>query len=192
MIPVGDHLAIINAALSADGIPQDQWPMWQAGMNTLIQRESGWNAGAVNNWDSNAKAGTPSGGLAQVIGPTFAAYRNRSLVDNLLDPVANVAASINYILGRYGSISKVAQANPNLPPQGYDEGGYLQPGMSRVLNATGRPEPVFSSRQWDVLKGHLKSGKGGDTNHYHITTTDPIAVATEIERRNSLNLTSKL
>lgn len=191
-IPVGDHLAVINAALAADGIPAGQWAAWQSGMNTLIQRESGWNAGAVNNSDSNAKAGTPSMGLAQVIAPTFAAYRNRSLVDSLLDPVANVAASINYILARYGGIGAVQQANPNLPPQGYDEGGYLQPGMSRVLNATGRPEPVFTSRQWDVLKARLKTDRGGDTNHYHITTTDPIAVATEIERRTSLNLTAKL
>jgi hypothetical protein len=33
----------------------------------------------------------------------------------------------------------------------YDNGGYLQPGITTVLNATGRPEPVFTGQQWDRL-----------------------------------------
>ena len=119
VIPTAEHQAIIDAALAADGIPQSDWPEWEVGLNTLITRESAWNASAVNNYDSNAAAGTPSEGLAQVIAPTFAAYRNPSLSDNLLDPVANVAAAINYINAVYGGIGNVQQANANLPPKGY-------------------------------------------------------------------------
>ena len=33
----------------------------------------------------------------------------------------------------------------------YDEGGWLQPGLTTVLNASRTPEPVFSSGQWDRL-----------------------------------------
>lgn len=39
-----------------------------------MQTESGGNPRAINNWDSNAKKGTPSKGLMQVIDPTFRAY----------------------------------------------------------------------------------------------------------------------
>ncbi|MGW3992350.1 transglycosylase SLT domain-containing protein [Amycolatopsis sp. NPDC004772] len=165
IIPTGQHLALIDAALAADGIPRSDWARWEAGMNVLIQRESGWNANSVNLWDSNAKRGTPSGGLTQTIGPTFAANRNPSLPNNMFDPVANIAASINYIRRRYGDISNVQQANPNLPPRGYaaggpvriprprayDNGGALPPGMSTVWNGTGRPENVRTANAEDKL-----------------------------------------
>lgn len=42
---------------------------------TVAQYESGFNPTVVNNWDSNAAAGTPSAGLMQFIQPTFAAYQ---------------------------------------------------------------------------------------------------------------------
>ena len=36
----------------------------------------------------------------------------------------------------------------------FDNGGFLQPGVTTVLNATGKPEPVFTSAQWDALRAH--------------------------------------
>lgn len=33
----------------------------------------------------------------------------------------------------------------------YDEGGYLRPGLNTVLNATGKPEPVLTTKQLDLL-----------------------------------------
>ena len=104
VIPSGSQKGIIDAALQAAGVPTSSWGVWEAGLNTLIQRESGWNASAVNNSDSNAAAGTPSEGLAQVIKPTFEAYRVSSLPDDLLNPIANVAAAIRYIEATYGCV----------------------------------------------------------------------------------------
>lgn len=122
-IPTGERLAIINAALDATRTPPpNSKESWQAGMNTLITRESNWNPNAVNNSDSNAAAGTPSKGLAQVIDPTFRAHHQAGTSDNIFDPIANVAASINYIRSRYGDISNVQQANANMPPKGYAAG----------------------------------------------------------------------
>jgi hypothetical protein len=120
VIPSGQHLAIINAAMKAAGVPPPGTKeAWQSGMNTLITRESGWNASAINNWDSNAKAGHPSQGLTQTIPGTFNAYVPASLRDRgILDPVANVAASIRYIVSTYGNISNVQQANANKAPRG--------------------------------------------------------------------------
>lgn len=175
VIPTGQHLSLINAALSADGIPQPMWGLWERGLNTLIGRESGWNASAINRTDSNARAGHPSQGLAQTIPSTFAAFRNSSLPNNILNPVANIAASINYILSRYGSISNVQQANPNLPPKGYsgggllggmpiqtglfDTGGLLMPGITMAVNGTGSPEAIMNRSQWSAITSdHDSSG----------------------------------
>ncbi|MFJ4322258.1 phage tail tape measure protein [Streptomyces tricolor] len=129
-IPTGQHAAIIKAALSAAGVPPPgTLGQWLSGLNTLITRESGWNASAINRTDSNAKAGHPSQGLAQTIPSTFAAYVPASLRSRgILDPVANVAAAIRYIVARYGNITRVQQADASKAPKGYAGGGRPRPG----------------------------------------------------------------
>lgn len=77
------------------------------GIHRNIMRESSGNPQAINNWDSNAAAGTPSKGLLQVIDPTFAAYHVPGTVYDPFDPVANIAAACNYAAARYGSIDNV-------------------------------------------------------------------------------------
>ncbi|MFI1420969.1 transglycosylase SLT domain-containing protein [Streptomyces sp. NPDC020731] len=72
-----------------------------------IMRESSGNPYAINNWDSNAAAGTPSKGLLQVIDPTFAAYHVPGTAFDPYDPVANITAACNYAADRYGSIDNV-------------------------------------------------------------------------------------
>jgi len=143
----GDLGTWIAMALAITGTP----PSWGGPLRTLVMRESGGNPNAINLWDSNARAGIPSQGLAQVIPPTFMAYHQAGTSFNILDPVANLAAAINYIKGRYGSIFNVQQANANLPPKGYDSGGLLPTGFSHVYNGTGRPEAVFTAKQMDAL-----------------------------------------
>ncbi|MBT3149884.1 transglycosylase SLT domain-containing protein [Streptomyces sp. CHD11] len=72
-----------------------------------IMRESSGNPAAINLWDSNAAAGTPSKGLLQVIDPTFQAYHVPGTVFDPFDPVANITAACNYAADRYGSIDNV-------------------------------------------------------------------------------------
>ncbi|MFD0316650.1 transglycosylase SLT domain-containing protein [Streptomyces flavalbus] len=72
-----------------------------------VMRESSGNPAAINLWDSNAAAGTPSKGLLQVIDPTFAAYHVPGTAYNPYDPVANITAACNYAAARYGSIDNV-------------------------------------------------------------------------------------
>jgi hypothetical protein len=164
-IPSGKRRSIITQALAAAHVPPPgTLAQWLAGMNTLITRESGWNPNAINNWDSNAKAGHPSQGLTQTIPGTFNHYVPASLRSRgILDPVANVAASVRYIVSRYGNITNVQQANANLPPKGYalggrveptwfDNGGLLPKGLSLVANGTGSPEPVFTRSQFDDIR----------------------------------------
>ncbi|MET8509754.1 LysM peptidoglycan-binding domain-containing protein [Streptomyces sp. NPDC004787] len=77
------------------------------GIYRNIMRESSGNPQAINNWDSNAVAGTPSKGLLQVIDPTFRAYHVAGTSFDPYDPVANITAACNYAADRYGSIDNV-------------------------------------------------------------------------------------
>lgn len=79
-----------------------------ANLNLLLyqmQTESGGNPKAINNWDINAKNGTPSKGLMQVIDPTFKAYAYPGYDKNIYDPLSNMLAAIRYTLSRYGSLA---------------------------------------------------------------------------------------
>ena len=42
----------------------------------------------------------------------------------------------------------------------FDNGGFLPPGISTVANMTGKPEPVFTSDQWQTLEAAV-TGSGG-------------------------------
>ena len=64
--------ALIRKAASMMGVHPSGTDI--ANIERVIQHESGGNAKAINNWDSNAKAGTPSKGILQFIDPTFQHY----------------------------------------------------------------------------------------------------------------------
>jgi soluble lytic murein transglycosylase-like protein len=68
---------------------------------TIIQKESGGNPNAVNNWDSNAAKGTPSKGLMQTIDSTFNAHALPGHKD-IFNPVDNIIAGVRYTYDRYG------------------------------------------------------------------------------------------
>lgn len=128
-------VAAISRALDAKGIADPvARANWTRGMMTLIERESGFNARAVNRSDSNAKGavasdGAPDGasrGLTQTVPGTFAANHQAGTANDIYDPVANVAASMNYVQKSYGVsadgsdlAAKVQQANPDATPRGY-------------------------------------------------------------------------
>ncbi|MEU6635705.1 peptidoglycan DD-metalloendopeptidase family protein [Streptomyces rochei] len=102
--------------------------------------------------NSNWRAGHPSVGLMQVIGPTFRAhagrFRNRGpfLYGTSIDPLANVYSSMRYALSAYGSLSRAYNR-----PGGYDSGGWLPPGITPVVNQTGKPEAILNPAQWDAM-----------------------------------------
>jgi SLT domain-containing protein len=147
--------------------------------------ESGGNPNAINLWDSNAAAGHPSMGLMQVIGPTFESYRSPALPDNILDPLANIYAAINYARASYGpNLSALGQGH------GYDSGGWLPPGISTVVNQTGSPEAVFSPQQWKTLEANLhNTGQQkvvGDVNVYTYMNASDAHIQAKVDRRIDL------
>ncbi|MDT9683932.1 LysM peptidoglycan-binding domain-containing protein [Streptomyces sp. TRM76323] len=92
---------------SLDIMAQHGIPGTYDGIHRNVMRESSGNPLAINNWDSNAAAGTPSKGLLQVIDPTFSAYHVPGTSLDPFDPVANITAACNYAADRYGSIDNV-------------------------------------------------------------------------------------
>lgn len=165
------------------------------GLDRLMQ-ESGGDPNAVNNWDSNAKAGTPSKGLMQVIDPTFRAYAEPGYGSNILDPLSNILASINYTLSAYGSLKKGWTRKGGYADGGivdgaaslYDHGGWLQPGEVGV-NLSNRPEPVFTGAQWDLLaQGFEERAAAGNgplvqTGDVYGHTAEDVAHEIEKDRR---------
>ena len=51
-------------------------------LTEIARRESNFQADAVNNWDSNAKKGTPSKGMFQFIEPTFNSFAPKARAAN--------------------------------------------------------------------------------------------------------------
>lgn len=100
----GAYSGIASMVLSALG----QNPTYLPVVLRQIQTESGGNPTAVNRWDSNWIAGTPSVGLMQVIGPTFRSYAGplRGVgpfeYGVSTNPMANIYAGLNYAIHRYG------------------------------------------------------------------------------------------
>lgn len=90
--------------LRREGVPVDK--MSREDIWTIISHESGGNPNAINDWDSNAAAGTPSKGLMQTIGPTFDSYKLPGH-DDIWNPVDNIIAGVRYSIERYGSVSEV-------------------------------------------------------------------------------------
>jgi hypothetical protein len=94
----------IARALGLMGLPQRLAP----GVKKIIMRESTGNPDAVNDWDSNAAAGTPSKGLMQLIDTTFRNAVLPELADRgIFDPVANITAGVRTMIANH-SISAVA------------------------------------------------------------------------------------
>ena len=67
----------------------------------------------------------------------------------------------------------------------YDNGGWIQPGRTMVVNNSGRPEPVFTADQWDVIKRSLTQGGGGDIiNHIYATAESTTEIARKVVRKS--------
>lgn len=145
----------LMAAMMATGTPLS----WMGPLGVIAQHESGGNPGAVNNWDSNAAKGTPSMGLMQTIMPTFQAHKVAGM-NNILNPVDNAAAAINYIKSRYGSVYNVpgikSMANGGAY-RGYRTGGIAEGPQVATLAEKGwkefiiPTEPSMSARSGMLL-----------------------------------------
>ncbi len=111
-----------------------------ANLNALLNQmrtESNGNPRAINNWDINAKNGTPSKGLLQMIDPTFRAYAMPGFNSNIYDPLSNILASIRYALSRYGSLRNAYRGH------GYANGGIVNQHQIAEIAEGNKPEIII-------------------------------------------------
>ena len=109
-------------------------------LNALLNQmrtESNGNPNAINNWDINAKNGTPSKGLLQVIDPTFRQYAMPGHNSNIYDPLSNILASIRYALSRYGSLGAAYRG------VGYANGGIITKQHMAMVGEGNKEEVVI-------------------------------------------------
>jgi TP901 family phage tail tape measure protein len=121
---------------------------WLPALQTIAMKESSGNPNDVNRWDSNWVAGHPSQGLMQTIPSTFA-ENMVSGHNQILNPIDNAAAAINYIKKRYGTVSNVPGIKSLARGSnyvGYQTGtNNATPGMHE-LSEDGRPEIVIGKQ----------------------------------------------
>lgn len=192
---LGGNLASwIRKAMSLAGVKGDNW---MSGLMTIAKNESGGNPNAVNDWDSNARAGIPSKGLMQTIGPTFSAYMKKGY-GNIMNPVDNTIAAINYIKSRYGSISNVPGViarRLGQPYVGYETGGFIHKQQTILAGEGNKREvvvPLQNKRYMQPFADAVAAGMTGQNggvvfeqvNNIHTAKMTPGQVALEIKKQS--------
>jgi tape measure domain-containing protein len=136
-------------ALKANGFDASAYQV--AAWMRVIQRESNGNPRAINLWDSNAKAGIPSMGLVQTIGPTFNAFKFPGHND-VYNGYDDLLAGIHYMKAIYGSGSSAFARVSG--PEGYANGGLITQPIHALVGEDG-PETILpltkTSRAWQLL-----------------------------------------
>lgn len=159
-------------ALKANGIEPNDFRVSK--ILATIQRESGGDPNVQNNWDSNARAGTPSIGLMQTIGPTFNAYKHPGH-DNIRNGYDNLLAAINYIKHRYGTTDA---AFNRVAAYGYANGGLVHKNGVYELAEGDMPEYVIPTdiakrgRAWQLLTEAVARFAGDAPQGNHDNTSD--------------------
>lgn len=158
-------------------------------MMKQIQIESGGVPNAINNWDSNAVKGTPSGGLLQVIEPTYRRVRNAypeafvGLPDNHMIPATNLVAGVGAVRMDWGG-----PAGRWPTTGGYDQGGIAN-GMGFLQKKIVDPERVLNPRQTKAFEAWMAAGQRFDEINDLVASVQsmqldsPEVMADEIGRR---------
>lgn len=146
----------IAAAMALTGVG----PEWFNPLASIIEHESGGDPNSINLWDINAIEGHPSKGLMQLIDANMEENHLPGM-DNIWDPVSNIAAGIRLIEHDYGSVFNV----PGIRA--------LSEGRPYVGYATGT-DNATAGLHWVGEKGPelIDFGSGGQTVYDNKTSMD--------------------
>lgn len=168
-------------ALEANGIEPNNFRVSK--ILATIQRESNGDPNVQNNWDSNARAGHPSIGLMQTIGPTFNAYKHPGH-NNIHNGYDNLLAAINYIKHTYGTSDA---AFNRVAAYGYANGGLVHKNGVYELAEGDMPEYVIPTdiakrgRAWQLLTEAVArfAGDAPQGNHDSTPNHERVSVLEE-------------
>ena len=172
-----------------------------------IQSESNGDPNVTQNGyvDINTLTGDLAMGLVQVIGATFAAFRDPSLPNNRLDPLANLVAGMRYATARYGfggqlgvighghgyasgGLVNGSTAFKNaIVPSLYDRGGKIKQGVQVIDHRRATPDYVLTDSQWRTMYSIANNTASSTTNAGitigNVYGLDAVDVAEEIMKR---------
>ena len=157
-------------ALEANGIEPNNFRVSK--VLATIQKESGGDPNAQNNWDINARMGDPSIGLMQTISRTFNAYKHPGH-NNIRNGYDNLLAAINYIKHRYGTSDA---AFNYVATHGYANGGLVHKNGVYELAEGDMPEYVIPTdiakrgRAWRLLSEAVARFAGDAPQGNHDST----------------------
>jgi hypothetical protein len=121
----GDLVSWLNDAMDITGAPD----AWINDLMGLISRESSGDPHAKNPHST-------ASGLLQLIDSTWDENRDKSLPNNVFDPVANLVAGIRYISKRYKTPATAIQFWESQNPHWYARGGWItEPVIGRGLRS---------------------------------------------------------
>lgn len=151
----GEHHAGIDWAVPV-GTPVRAWRdgiVRRAGWNSLAGRTGiGMEIGHAGGF------GSYYGHLSAALKSVGAKVRAGDIIARSGNTGRSTGAHLHFEISRGGPHNVV---NPERFL--YDEGGWLEPGLQMVRNATGKPEPVLTSAQWaDISRLALSADSRGD------------------------------
>lgn len=184
----------VEQALSIAGLPVT--PDYVNAWLSQIQSESGGDPGVTQNGyvDINTITGDLAQGLVQVIGSTFAAYRDPSLPNDRRHPLANLVAGMRYATARYGRGGQLGVIGHGhgyadggrVTPALYDKGGVIRRGVQIIDHQRKDPDYVLTSQQWENMYKIAENSSKQVNSGITIGTVQGYTaeeVAREIERR---------
>lgn len=184
----------VEQALGIAGLPVT--PDYVNAWLSQIQSESGGDPGVTQNGyvDINTITGDLAQGLVQVIGSTFAAYRDPSLPNDRRHPLANLVAGMRYAAARYGRGGMLGVIGHGhgyadggrVTPALYDKGGVIRRGVQVIDHQRKDPDYVLTSKQWENMYRIAENTSKQVNSGITIGTVQGYTaeeVAREIERR---------
>lgn len=114
-------------------------------LDSLWTHESGWRYNAQN--PNSPAYGIPQADPGSKMASAGADWRT--------NPATQMNWGLPYIKSTYGTPAHAWALWQQRSPHWYDAGGWMPPGLSLTMNGTGRPEPVFSPKQWDMLSSAI-------------------------------------
>ena len=154
----------IAKALQLNGLPTNK--AYIDAWSRQVQSESSGNPRAVQRVIDINSGGNEARGLVQVIPPTFNAYKHPGMND-IYNPLHNLAAGINYAKNRYGKSGMLSVIGKG---HGYENGGILQK-AGLFLGAEGNKEEAViplhkptEAMKLLAIVGKKLAGKGKQTS----------------------------